>query len=893
MNISVIHRATSAVMLAFLACLPAYSADTVAHWTFGAHGLTDITGNNAIELENHGVTFAGGGAVFDGSSYFVTKDPVELGAKSKAFTVECWVKFDAKDYLGYIFAPSDASEKGAFVVYQYVSYSHTYMFGQLRVVAPGTWQQESGDINDASTSYPHHIAYVVDGTKSGINQAKLYFDGVQIDNSTLKTSGDFSGGFGSRKLYIGINGNNGTPNNGFKGRIDDIRITDGALEPSQFLKFPTVGDAMTPDNPAFAYYPFGTNGAHDVSGNGHDLVGIGSPVFDDGTLSLNGSSYLKADVNYPFSQFFKSGLTFECFFRTTDTIGVDAAKLLFETSTNQWGYSGNPGAFHLSLRTGGTAVSGGLRCFGTDAYNTQRTTGTPPLNDGRWHHAAVVYDPSLADTKDVIRTYVDGMAAPDVDTSTAVTGLFDGPLHLGARINGQIPAKADMDEVRIMPYALTPAEFLKVPSVNVNAPIAHWKFGSETPLVDATGNGNDLVNTGVTFADGAAVFSGSGQYLKTASTLDLSAWRRATIECRYQTDNYSHFGPLFALETTTSKTPGSFVVYKYSNSIWAQFGTTGGWHQDGISSVVAPYNAAGWHHIAYVLDVSRTGDDECVFYIDGVKQPQSSNRNSQALSSLLNDKLCIGGGSTYSISGDPTFDGKISEIVVTPQLLTPNSFKLSRNPSGSGVIAYWNFSGANAWADKSGNGHDLTAANVGKRKGAALFDSASASLGMSLDLSGYRSVTVECFAKSEAADGAALFTVGDGTAAGSFGAFVSNATARAEYVPYADALSAESAATGGADGEWHHYALVIDGDAMGADQMRFYVDGVRALSGAMASGATALLNGAFRIGGGYGETAFTGLIDDVRITGNALDPSAFLQPGDRTEVPDGMSLILR
>ena len=824
-------------------------------------------------------------------SYLVTKTPVELGAATKSFTIECWVKFDAMDYLGYIFAPEDASQKGAFVVYQYVSYNHPYVYGQLRVVAPSTWQQESSDIYGMSTSCPHHIAYVVDAAKSGINQAKLYLDGVQIDNSGLNTSGDFSGGFGSRKLYIGIHGNGGSPENGFKGRIDDIRITDGALEPSQFLKFPTVGDAMTPDNPAFAYYPFGTNGAHDVSGNGHDLVAGGSPVFDDGTLALNGSSYLKADGNYPFSQFFKSGLTFECFFRTTDTFGVNDAKILFETSSNTYGYSGNPGAFHLSLRTGGTTVSGGLRCDGSD-YNTQRTTGTPPLNDGRWHHAAVVYDPSLAGTKDVIRTYVDGMAVPDNDTGTAVTGLFDGPLHLGARINGQIPAKADMDEVRIMPYALTPAEFLKTPSVN--APIAHWKFGSETPLVDATGNGNDLVNTGVAFADGAAVFSGSGQYLKTASTLDLSAWRRATIECRYQTDNYSHFGPLFALEDTGSKTPGSFVIYKYNNSFWAQFGTTSGWHQDGITSVVAPYNAVGWHHIAYVLDVTRTGDDECVFYIDGVKQPQSSNKNSQILSALFKDKFCIGGGSTYTISGDPTFDGTMSEIVVTPQLLTTNSFMLSRNPSGSGVIAYWNFSGgANVWADKSGNGHALAAANVATKNGAAKFDSVAASLGASLDLSGYLSVTVECFAKSEAVEEAALFTSGDGSAVGSFGAFLAGAGARGEFVPYADALNAERSASGGADGEWHNYALVIDGAALGAEQTRFYMDGVRAASGAMASGATALLNGAFRIGGGYDGAAFSGMIDDVRITGSALEPGAFMQASDRTEVQDGMTLIIR
>jgi hypothetical protein len=144
---------------------------------------------------------------------------------------------------------------------------------------------------------------------------------------------------------------------------------------------------------------------------------------------------------------------------------------------------------------------------------------------------------------------------------------------------------------------------------------------------------------------------------------------------------------------------------------------------------------------------------------------------------------------------------------------------------------------------------------------------------------------VECFAKSEASG--ALFTSGDSSAAGAFGAFKSVGGARAEFVPYADALNSESAA---ADGEWHHYALVIDGDASGAEQARFYVDGVRAASGAMASGIVTLLNGTFRIGGGYDGTAFTGLIDDVRITSGALMPEEFMQPEDRTEVLPGLMI---
>ena len=861
---------------AVVAVLSVNAAETVAHWTFGANGLTDITGNNTIALENHGVTFTNGAAFFDGNSYFVTASPVTLGATTKAFTIECWVRFDANKNFGYIFAPSDASEKGAFVVYQ----NQGTFFGQLRVVSPSTWQQEYIVLNGTGyTQYPHHIAYVVDNSKPGANQAKLYLDGTPIANSGYNQSGDFSDGFGSRKLYIGIHGNNGSPNNGFKGRIDDIRITDGALEPSQFLKFPTVGDAMTPANPAFAHWTFGTNGTTDVSGNGHNLTAAGSPSYEDGFLSLNGSSRLYSGSALPLSQFFASGLTMECFFRTTETFDESGARILLETSTGNSGYSGTIGAFHLSLRTSGTVVAGGLRCDGSD-YNTQWTTGTPPLNDGRWHHAAVVYDPSLAGTKDVVRTYVDGVEVPDADTSTAIYKLADAPLYVGARQNNSLYATAGMDEVRIMPYALSPSEFLKFPTPN--APVAHWKFGSATPLVDATGNGNDLVNSGVTFADGSAVFNGSGQYLKTASTLDLSAYRHATIECRYHANTHDKFGVLFALDNTGSTTPGSFVVYKNVSTIYGQFGTTSGWHQDSVAA--ASYSSEGWHHIAYVLNVARSDNDECVLYVDGVKANQSSLKNTQVLSALLNDKFCIGGGSVYGSNQATTFDGTMSEIIVTPQVLAPASFKLSRNPSSSGVIAYWDFSGGNdSWADKSGNGHTLTAANVGKKKGAARFDSASASLGTTLDLSGYRSVTVECFAKSVASG--ALFTSGDGSAAGSFGAFKSVGGARAEFVPYADALNSESAA---ADGEWHHYALVIDGDASGAEQTRFYVDGVRAASGAMASGIVTLLNGTFRIGGGYDGTAFTGLIDDVRLTSGALAPEEFMQPEDRTEVLPGL-----
>ena len=859
---------------------------TVAHWTFGNNGLTDITGNNTITLENHGVTFTNGAALFDGNSYFVTAAPIALGTTTGAFTIECWVRFDANDNYGYIFAPSDASEKGAFIVYQ----NDGRLWGQLRVVASGAQQQDGAMLSGTGyTSYPHHIAYVVDASKSGTDQAKLYLDGTQLPNTSLNQSGDFSTGFGNRALFIGAHGNGGSPNNGFKGLIDDIRITDGALEPSQFLKFPTICDAMTPANPAFAYYPFGANGPNDATGNGNDLEWknwqSSSPSYLDGTMLLNGSCSLQSPRDFPFSQFTRSGLTFECFFRTTYTAS-DA--ILMETSGN---YNSNIGTFIICLQNSSTEVFSALRTDG--GRNAEVSTGTPAANDGRWHHVALVYDPAKTG-EDLVVSYLDGVKLPTSGsyTDSNLWMIRDNSFFVGARANYQLYATAEFDDVRIMPYALSPSEFQKAPSVN--APVAHWNFGSATPLVDITGNGNDLVNTGVTFADGAAVFTGSGQYLKTASTLDLSAYRHVTIECRYHANSHNKFGVLFGLENTGSKTSGSFVVYKNDNRIFGQFGTTGGWHQDKLinDASSSSYGSAGWHHAAYVLDVTRSDNDECVLYVDGVKQDQTSTlKNTQVLSALLNDKFCIGGGSAYGSNLTTTFDGTMSEIIVTPQVLAPGSFKLSRNPSSAGVIAYWNFGGS-TWADKSGNGHTLAATGMSRKNGAAKFDSgATLATSSALDLSTCRSFTVECFAKANsAAADVGLFSFGNGTDAGSFSASIAaTGGASSRYVPYAAALNSDATAAGGADGDWHHYALVIDGDATGADQARLYVDGVQAASGALASDAASpALSATFSIGAG-----FTGLIDDVRITNGALDPSAFMQSADRTETPDAFVLVVR
>jgi hypothetical protein len=186
---------------------------------------------------------------------------------------------------------------------------------------------------------------------------------------------------------------------------------------------------------------------------------------------------------------------------------------------------------------------------------------------------------------------------------------------------------------------------------------------------------------------------------------------------------------------------------------------------------------------------------------------------------------------------------------------------------------------------------------MSRKNGAAQFADASASLATTaaLDLSGCRSVTVECFAKADsAALDMGLFSFGNDTDAGSFSASIAAAGgAASRYVPYPDALNSDATAVGGADGDWHHYALVIDGDVIGADQARLYVDGELADSSAMASDAATLLSAVFRIGDDVAGARFTGLIDDMRITAGVLSPEQFMQASDRTETPDALVIVVR
>ena len=68
-----------------------------------------------------------------------------------------------------------------------------------------------------------------------------------------------------------------------------------------------------------AYWPFGTNGFHDVSGNGHDFEGVEIAESDAAYVSLNQGTttnqYLRTVSKLDLSK--ETAVTFECWCRIT------------------------------------------------------------------------------------------------------------------------------------------------------------------------------------------------------------------------------------------------------------------------------------------------------------------------------------------------------------------------------------------------------------------------------------------------------------------------------------------------------------------------------------------------------------------------------------------------
>ena len=653
-----------------------------------------------------------------------------------------------------------------------------------------------------------------------------------------------------------------------------------------------------------AWYTFDDDpsGVTDASGNFNTLENGGVAIVD-GAASMDGTAKTFSTIR-PLPMDATSAYTVECFVKPNASQTGSAIIMEMSLATGAGGQT--DGGFYIAVPDG-VAVH---RASG-DAWTLKPFNAS--IRDGEWHHLAAVFTPGGTDNAESqVLLYVDGTLQTALPASNVLKGnvcLNSYTLYIGSRGNAKLPFKGLIDDVKISKGALTPGDFMSARTIGKPV-VAYWPFASsESALLDASGNGNNLMasESGVTFRDGYASFDGTASGMRTAASLDLSQYKDVTIEffLRRHSDSTA-LSLVLEHSANANNNSGCFNVCLNDTGLWSAYrnffsstANCGGYHIDYSATHVAD---AGWHHVALVIDSSGVGTDRCRLFVDGVQQSQHTSYTAAEDIVLGNQVLYIGsrGGNRFFLDSD------LDDVRITACALQPGSFMRTRSQTTTeDVVAYWTFKGKRPLHDYSENGNELQNDGVTfTDEWAAAFSGSHTMFSTigALPLYGYDALTVEFFMRTATSSGAALVLELGSNAnqeAGRFCVSVNEevagrmmASGRLAVLPNPQGYNSDIA-SGSADGQWHHYAIVYDPSRTDVDIVRLYKDGTQQANDAshVSFWRPAIRSERLFIGSRNDTSLrFTGELDDIRITGRALAPSEFLQ---KRSVPPGTLLILR
>jgi hypothetical protein len=211
-------------------------AATVAYWQFEPGNLeADSVGGHV--LSNTGVTSSAdksplapgtGSALFSGTqTAFSTTQTLDLSSYTD-LTVEYLIK-TGHTALAIVFEHFGANTNEPGVFGSAINDIGLSLEGYQRGTTGTYISATSADVTDGNW---HHVAVTIDGSETGADRIKLFVDGVDI--------GEFQPGFTpagtppflNQTFYIGSRGNTGFK---FAGSLDELRISDAVLSPSEFL----------------------------------------------------------------------------------------------------------------------------------------------------------------------------------------------------------------------------------------------------------------------------------------------------------------------------------------------------------------------------------------------------------------------------------------------------------------------------------------------------------------------------------------------------------------------------------------------------------------------------------------------------------------------------------
>lgn len=543
----------------------------------------------------------------------------------------------------------------------------------------------------------------------------------------------------------------------FNGEVDDARLYNRALLPDEVRHLYEWAPGPV------AHWKFdesmGTT-AYDVSGNNNTSTQWnGTPIWNCGkfgsALDFDGSGVSGIEISSP-SGFDTSAFTAEVWIDGTSQDGV--------TRILNYGSSGlNHGGFLIGQNTDGT-----LRTYidrdGTGNWDYLSSTGV--VNDGNWHHLALVYD-------GVNRfIYIDGIKDLSTDIPSTYNQSPANPVFtIGQSTYDSEEHEGRIDDVRIYNYARTSRQILEdMNAGKKNNPIGYWSFdeGQGTTTYDSgvtkqtTGSGNDGTLTNMSTSGtstawtefgktGRAIkFDGNNDYIELANPTTFNFDAPATIGAwvKMNGDN-SGSNILFSLgdKDTSGQNEQYVIIGNY----------TGTWSDEVIGTVrnvggSSQYNLAArestgtnlfdnkWHYITV-----RYNGSEVSIYLDGEEQitTLASGTNNGSYGGLSNiDSAKIG------VLDRPTdygyFDGVIDEFKLYNYALTLDEIRQNYNQgkqivlskskeevqnSAEGLVGHWkmdesswsgasneirDYSGREKHASRSGDASTTSTAKYGR-----------------------------------------------------------------------------------------------------------------------------------------------------------------------------------
>ena len=464
-----------------------------------------------------------------------------------------------------------------------------------------TVQDFSGGKGQVTRGVWHHAAFTFDA--NGV--AKLWLDYTTVKSVTntgkrLET--------GTSKFTIGCDP--GVADRTFPGEIDEVRISDCALDPSQFLRVKPVVEGMDPDT--VFYHPLdfdeGAMPIMDMDINAATNAGALSAKFvyldftnsvPQGSTDIPGSTgQLRQNVLAPAnanggSMYSVTNVpnkaTSICVSDPTRSIytGSFTAEMFFKGDTNKI----DPNGSGLTIMWGQLKVfvspAGGTRAraynkkAGYDAAISEISLDSMRLMDGKWHHVAVVYDYAPSN----FTYYVDYV--PVGSKTTRIYEKSDGStvFYFGRQVDTDSQHFIGwQDSPRIVKRALKPHEFLTTHEVpSPAATLAHVGFDTDfsvKPFTQVEKAGTAAALSGGSVAQITETKKFSTIWLdglsKSVAKSDVGCVRMDGSQVRFPYNSLlerSEFTIEFFAKIETSGYAPHFVRLNRSPSIWSTSST--------------------------------------------------------------------------------------------------------------------------------------------------------------------------------------------------------------------------------------------------------------------------------------------------------------------------------